>query len=163
MTKPKPIKHTYFRATARALFLKRDKVLSMEGLSSTKKDRFFGIPGGTVELGESSRETLIREMKEELGANIKIKKYLGVIENIFFWKGKTHHEYVFIYAAEFSDKSFYKKEKISGIEDTGQRYVLEWMPLKQFRSRRYRLVPLGILKLVNGKEAKEKHMVAGRR
>jgi hypothetical protein len=98
-------------------------------------------------------------MQEELSAKIKIKRYLGVIENIFFYQGKKYQEYVFIYTTEFSDKSFYNKEKIEGIEDTDQKYTLSWIPLKHFRSGKHRLVPLGILKLLDGKETKEKHMI----
>ncbi|WP_397376708.1 NUDIX domain-containing protein [Paenibacillus sp. p3-SID867] len=39
--------------------------------------------GGTVEYGESSKETIIREVREELNAEIQEPKLKFVIENLF--------------------------------------------------------------------------------
>lgn len=38
----------------------------------------WGFPGGAVELGESLEEALIREIKEETGLEVSIKKLLGI-------------------------------------------------------------------------------------
>ncbi len=59
------------------IILKDDKVL----LVKQSKPPFFGywsLPGGHVEYGETVEEAVIREMKEELGVEVKIKKLLGV-------------------------------------------------------------------------------------
>lgn len=37
-------------------------------------------PGGKMELGESARETVIRECKEELGVQIEVKDLMGISE-----------------------------------------------------------------------------------
>lgn len=39
---------------------------------------FWVIPGGHVEYGESTEKAAKREMKEELGVPVKIKKLIGV-------------------------------------------------------------------------------------
>ncbi|MGB0908734.1 MAG: NUDIX domain-containing protein [Nitrospirales bacterium] len=39
---------------------------------------WWGIPGGSLEVGESIRETAIREVKEETGLEIKIVRLVGV-------------------------------------------------------------------------------------
>ncbi|MQL54477.1 NUDIX hydrolase [Acidianus ambivalens] len=42
----------------------------------------WAIPGGKVEFGETLKEALKREMKEELNVNVEPKELLGVIEII---------------------------------------------------------------------------------
>jgi len=42
---------------------------------------FWVLPGGHVECGERVEEALIREMKEELGIEVKIKKLIGIFSD----------------------------------------------------------------------------------
>lgn len=59
---------------------------------------FFCLPGGYVELGETTMEAIIREMKEEINKNFEVKEYLGVVENYFINKyTKKMHEISFYY------------------------------------------------------------------
>lgn len=63
--------------TVDGIFLKDSKVL----LVRQAKYPFFDswvIPGGHVEYGEKVEEAIKREMKEELGVPVKIKKLFGV-------------------------------------------------------------------------------------
>lgn len=53
--------------------------------------------GGSVELGESHREAIVREVDEELGATIRDLTYVDVIENIFRINGVLGHEIVIVY------------------------------------------------------------------
>ena len=53
--------------------------------------------GGSVELGETHREAILREVREELGASVQDLTYVDVIENIFRIDGVRGHEIVFIY------------------------------------------------------------------
>jgi ADP-ribose pyrophosphatase YjhB (NUDIX family) len=148
-----------FRVSARVIFSKGDKILATEAKSSTKDSRFFIVPGGTMEFGESSKTTLTREIDEELHAKMKNIKYIGVIESLFKYKGERCHEFLFIYSAQFSDSSFYKKSVIKGMEDTGKKFTCTWMKISDFEKGKYLLVPVGILKLLKGKNAKEKHLI----
>lgn len=40
-------------------------------------------PGGTIEFGERGAATVVRELREELGADVVEPRYLGTLENIF--------------------------------------------------------------------------------
>lgn len=44
---------------------------------------FYCLPGGRVELGESSREAVERELEEELGFDVKVERPLFNLENFF--------------------------------------------------------------------------------
>lgn len=52
-----------YRVAARVLAVQSDKVL----LVREKDDKWWALPGGGVDHGESIESTLIREVKEELG------------------------------------------------------------------------------------------------
>lgn len=52
----------------------------------------YCLPGGYVEVGETSAEAIKREIKEELNIDINIENLIGVFENFFtnFKNEKTH-------------------------------------------------------------------------
>ena len=55
------------------------------------------LPGGHIEFGETGRQALAREVKEELGADAKTGRFLGVVENSFLQHGKPHAEINLVY------------------------------------------------------------------
>jgi ADP-ribose pyrophosphatase YjhB (NUDIX family) len=54
--------------------------------------------GGSVELGESHRDAVAREVDEELKAAIYDLRFLAAVENIFRIDGTLGHEIVFLYS-----------------------------------------------------------------
>lgn len=60
-----------FRVVA-ALIRKEDKVLLTQRWPSKHLGLIWEFPGGKVEEGESDEEALVRELKEELGVDVKI-------------------------------------------------------------------------------------------
>ena len=58
---------------------------------------YHRLIGGSVELGETHREAIVREIDEELGARILDLVHLGVVENIFRFDGELGHEIVALY------------------------------------------------------------------
>ena len=62
------------------------------------KDRSYSyLPGGHIEVGETGREALVREMKEETGLDATAGELLGVVESSFVQKGEKHCEINLIY------------------------------------------------------------------
>ena len=56
------------------------------------------LPGGHIEFGETGREALVREMKEETGLEAKAGRFMGVVENSFVQHGKKHAEINLVYS-----------------------------------------------------------------
>ncbi len=111
-------------------------------------DYYYRPIGGGIEFGESGSSALIREIQEEIKADITDIKYLGTIENIFTYNGDTGHELVMVYDATFVNKSFYQTEFLEGVEDDGSTFKLFWKPLSGFQNGRLRLDPKSLLELI---------------
>ena len=80
------------------------------------KDRSYSyLPGGHIEFGETGREALVREMKEETGLDATAGDLLGVVESSFVQKGEKHCEINLIYAMEVKMKG--EQWNVSSCED----------------------------------------------
>ncbi|MFP5077276.1 NUDIX hydrolase [Rhizobium sp. YIM 134829] len=58
---------------------------------------FWTFPGGRAEIGETSEQTLKREMREELGLDVTVDRLLWTVENFFRYEGRDYHEIGFYY------------------------------------------------------------------
>jgi len=142
------MKTDMIRPIAICLFRKNGKILVFVDHDDVKGDGFCRPLGGGIGFGETSREALIREVREELGAEIDNVQLIDVLENIFIYNGHPGHEIAFVYDADFRDKSLYKKEILEGWEDNGISFKAQWLSLDEINSRRIRLVPDGIEELL---------------
>lgn len=71
--------------------------------SAENPDGYDRLIGGHVEQGETAREALDREVREELGASLVEARLLDVLENIYRLNGRVGHEVVFVYAGRLDD------------------------------------------------------------
>jgi 8-oxo-dGTP diphosphatase len=89
---------------ARAVIIEEDHILVCYNPNSTQPYTY--LPGGHIEEGESAKEALIREMKEETSLDFKAGVTLGVLEYSFhksFNIKPCHtHEYNFLFEASCS-------------------------------------------------------------
>lgn len=58
----------------KGIVTKNDKILLLQRNPKTRGEDNWDLPGGLVEINEDEKETLRREIKEELGVEIKIKE-----------------------------------------------------------------------------------------
>ena len=72
-------------------------------LQKPTNDNGFAFPGGHVALGETNEETLIREFKEEIGADISVRELKWVGEIFFPWGEKYCHQICLYYAIAIED------------------------------------------------------------
>lgn len=110
-------------------------------LHRSEQDSFWALPGGRCEFSENSQETLVREIKEEIGVNIKIIKPLYFVENFFNYEGKAYQELSIIYLMEIHPDSrelikkdeFYGKEYDS-IHGKELKIIFKWFNLKELEN-----------------------------
>src|SRR4051812_9496113 len=105
------------RPLALAVIWRGDALLVFEGRDEFKDETYYRPLGGGVEFGESSKDALQREFGEELDAEIKVGKRLGVLENVFTWRDRPGHEIAFLYEAEFVDAALYAREEMKILDD----------------------------------------------
>jgi 8-oxo-dGTP diphosphatase len=78
---------TLLRLSARAIVVKENRVLTCKLLG-----RHAFYPGGGVEPGESARDAVVRELREELGVTGRVTAFLGVTEELISdEEGRLHH------------------------------------------------------------------------
>jgi ADP-ribose pyrophosphatase YjhB (NUDIX family) len=78
---------------ARGVCVQEGKIL----LCRAKGGSTTYLPGGHVEFGETGRQALVREVKEEMGVDAEAGAFLGVVENAFEQHGKPHAEVNLVY------------------------------------------------------------------
>ena len=128
-----------------------DKVL----LHRAEIDDFWSLPGGRVEAGESSREALVREMREEMGVDIVVGRLLWVAESFFEYGGERHHVVGLCFLMELPQGRLPAggSNGFEGLEDSSLKLFFRWFApgdLEEivvkppFLSRALRAIPLAI-------------------
>lgn len=126
---------------AGGVIIHNNKILTHRNIN---KDHYC-LPGGRIEIGESSEQTIKREIYEELGKEIEITGYLATIENFFEVENKKYHEIYFLYRIEFI-KNEDKKIDYTMHNIEGKEYLqYEWLDLDKIEE--YNILP-GCLKEV---------------
>ena len=102
----------------------------------------YALIGGRVEIGESSANTIKREIKEELGKDIEITGYISTIENFFEMKGSKYYEIMFVHKIEFTNEEDKKIEYIMKNVEGKDYLQYEWIDLDKIEE--YPLLPKAI-------------------
>ena len=90
---------------------------------------FWTFPGGRAEIGETSEETLKREMMEEIGVEVTVGRLLWSVENFFHYEGRDWHELGLYYFMEIPQEfPFRTHEIIHRVEDGDNHLEFKWVP-----------------------------------
>jgi len=117
-----------YRNAVRAIILKENKVLLV--YSETSKE--FKFPGGGIEQGETRHFALRREVKEEVGRELKsVNESLGYVDQIYndiYDEHKYFYQRSYYYFCEVDDE--YVGMSLSESE-IALRFLPKWVTLKE--------------------------------
>lgn len=102
--------------------------------TTTGEDRSFAFPGGHASFGETNEDTLIREFREEIGAEVTVGELKWVGEVFFPWGKKPCHQICLYYMVELVDPKIPLEGAFLGEEKMeGRKFDLEfhWVPLEE--------------------------------
>ncbi|SHE46273.1 ADP-ribose pyrophosphatase YjhB, NUDIX family [Seinonella peptonophila] len=91
------------------------------------------LPGGRCEWFEPSTKTVIREMEEELGIEVKINRLCYIVENFFLDKGTNFHELCFYYLVQPVNWNPILDQTRFTIEENDSKFLFEWIPLDELK------------------------------
>lgn len=105
-------------------------------------EAFWTFPGGGAEMGETSQQTLEREMVEELGAKVVVQRLLWMVENFFLHEGRSWHELGLYYLMDLpEDFPFEPEVIIHRIVDGGNELEFKWVPATVERLKQLDIPP----------------------
>jgi len=147
------MKKNKIRPLAICVFRHHDRILVAEGYDPIKKQTFYRPLGGGIEFGEKSEDTVRRELKEELNAEVGDVWYLGTLENIFVFNGTPGHEIVQVYDGVLTESGLYDQAVIVGKEaEIEESFNAMWISLDQFGEGKSILYPTGLLELLRAEK-----------
>ena len=107
-----------------AIIRKGDRVFATQRGYGEWKD-WWEFPGGKMEAGETPKEALVREIKEELDADISIGRLLDTIE----WDYPTFHLTMHCYMCSLRNDALHLNEHEAarwlGADDLS---IVNWLP-----------------------------------
>jgi 8-oxo-dGTP pyrophosphatase MutT (NUDIX family) len=147
----------HIRPIAICVFLRNNKILVAEGYDPVKVEIFYRPLGGGIEFGESSKETICREIMEEINVEVEQEslRYLGAVENIFRFNGLPGHEIVLVYDGALKEPGLYEQAVILGKEANGEDIHALWKDLNEFITGKSILYPTGLTELLVTRPARK--------
>ena len=103
-------------------------------LQKPSNDPAYAFPGGHAAFGETNEETLVREFREETGAEVRVGELEWVAEIFFPWGDKPCHQICLYYAVELLSEGVLSDEHSIGTERLeGRSFELEfhWVPISE--------------------------------
>lgn len=124
-----------FRSTG--VLLCKGKILIQRGINDT----VFALPGGHVAWGETSAETLAREFKEEIGADISVDRLIWVEEVFWNWEEKEAHTICHYHLIHLNIPSqISHKGAFKSLETDESRLIFQWADIDELHN--YKIYPI---------------------
>ena len=123
-----------FHSRVRGILEQEGKFLIMR----VNEANYFHFPGGHIEIGESSEQATVREIKEEIGVDVIVEKLVCVSEQFFGKVDKRIHETVFYFNVKpkenFKMENTVRFEKGTGIHSgKTNRNELLWVTVEEMQ------------------------------
>ena len=117
-------------------FLYRTAGVALNGdlvlLQRIGEEKFWCLPGGRMEFGETAADGLKRELREETaGLEVDVGRLVWVIENFYEQRGVREHEIGLYFLVRFDPASPAYKQEWTGQEEDGTELTFRWFPVAE--------------------------------
>jgi len=119
-----------FKFRIAGLILHQGQVL----LTRDNDGPYYYLPGGKLRMNETSIETIVREMQEEIHETVKVERLLWVVENFFQEQRNRafYHEFSLYYLLSIPETSKILEQPISTFYEANQvKIEMKWVPLNE--------------------------------
>jgi len=101
-------------------------------LQSAPDVAFWTLPGGRLEINETAEEALAREMREEIGSDVRVGRLLWIVENFFEFRKRRCHELDFYFEMALPEASSVAPQDRRHIAfDSGMEICFEWRRMQE--------------------------------
>jgi len=111
------------------VLIRNNKIL----VQREKDGNEYALPGGHVVIGETSEESLIREYKEETGADISCSRMIWVEEAFWKWGNKNAHTIAFYYLISLKNESDIPSDYFESHKDNCN-VLLKWVEIDELKN-----------------------------
>jgi ADP-ribose pyrophosphatase YjhB (NUDIX family) len=132
------------RVVAIAIARRDGHLLAVEVLDDDGTLKGWRPPGGGVKFMELAADALKREIREELGCEIRIEGSPEIYENLYHHHEANGHEIIFAYHISIPEKAIYARNRFTIKEDGGSTHFAEWVEVDRFLTGRDTLYPAGL-------------------
>lgn len=114
-----------------------DALIKDNKILLTKDGDDYSLPGGHSQIGETSRETIVREFKEETGFDVEAINVISTYENFWKWDDKNCHQLCIYYRLKMLDE---RQELVPNPDTNDTKFI--WLELEELKN--INLYPIGI-------------------
>lgn len=133
--------YLFFRPTAYAVFIKNGKTLVLK----TKATGKWQLAGGGVDLNETIEQGLRREIKEELGIDVKIEKFIHFYQSNYYNGPEAWDCYRYFFLCSSDQYLLLSEHKI--VEDE-QAFDPTWVKVDELNEGNFQYPQFGILPVI---------------
>jgi len=140
------------RFRAAGLLQRENRIL----FQRNKKGDAWVLPGGQVEIGETSAEAIEREFQEELGLRIRVSRLICIIENFNAYEYDGLHEVGMYYMVTSDEEVPVNDSAFKGM-DASVELTFKWISMDELDQ--HKLYPRALKGLLKNMPNEVKHYI----